>query len=61
MVNKNNEIGHTSKCGGIPMYPEESLYNELKSSLNENQLNVYKKLAEKFYGNIGIEFPWHNE
>ena len=51
-------IGHVHRCCGIPMYPTESLVNEMKNSLNESQFKIYKKRVEEYWGKFGIEFPW---
>ena len=60
MVNEMG-IGHSSKCGGIPMYPDESIYCDMKSRLDKNQLDTYKRLVEEYYGKYGMGFPWDNE
>jgi len=57
-MSNNEHFGHVSKCGGIPYYPTESFYKELKNTLDEKQLEVYKSKVEKYYGNMGIKFPW---
>lgn len=53
-----NRFGYVTKCGGIPYYPTESLYEEMKNTLNEKQIEIYKRKAEKFYGDWDIKFPW---
>lgn len=54
-------MGHVSRCCGIPMYPTKSLFHELKSTLSDNALKLYKNRAEKYYGHLGIRFPWDDE
>lgn len=55
---ENNQYGHAHRCGGIPYFPTESLYDELKNNLNEKQMESYKNRVEKYYGEMGIKFPW---
>lgn len=54
-------MGHASKCCGVPKYPTESFFNELKSSLKEDQLKVYKERVKKYYGHWNLEFPWDDD
>ncbi|MBO6123499.1 MAG: hypothetical protein J6P09_06635 [Methanobrevibacter sp.] len=42
-------IGHVHRCCGIPMYPTESLVNEMKNSLNESQFKIYKQRVEEYW------------
>lgn len=57
MSTKGN-IGHVSRCGGIPMYPTESIMNEMKDSLNDEHFKIYKDRVEEYWGKFGIELPW---
>ncbi len=58
-MSEDNRFGHVSRCGGIPYYPTESVYEELKKTMDEKQLEVYKNKVEKYYGGLGIKFPWN--
>lgn len=47
-----------SKCGGIPMLPDENMYKKMCETLDEKHIEVYKRKVEKFYKKFGIIFPW---
>ena len=57
-MSSENNIVHVSKCGGIPMYPTESIIKEMESSLSDEQFKKYKKRVEKVWGNLGFGLPW---
>lgn len=46
-----SNIVHVSRCGGIPMYPNESIINGMKDTLNEERFEIYKYRVEKVWGN----------
>lgn len=57
---KNNE-SYAYKCGGIPMFPDKSLYDEMCEKLNEEELEQYKLNVEKYFGDLKFDLPWNNE
>ena len=59
-MSENKSVGHVSRCGGIPYFPTESLYDEMKNSFNEKQIESYKRSVEKYYGDWDINFPWND-
>ena len=56
-----NNDGHAFKCGGIPMLPDKSLYEEMRAKLDDEELEHYKRNVEKYYGDLEINFPWDDE
>lgn len=53
-----SNIVHISRCGGIPMYPTESIIKEMKDTLDDEQFEIYKRRVEKVWKKLGAELPW---
>lgn len=53
-----SNIVHISRCGGIPMYPTESIVKEMRDTLDDEQFEIYKCRVEKFWKKLGAELPW---
>ena len=51
-MSNESDIGHVSRCGGIPMYPTESIVAEMKDRLTDGQFEIYKQRVEKYWGKI---------
>ncbi|MEE0936302.1 MAG: hypothetical protein U0L42_11620 [Methanobrevibacter sp.] len=58
---KSNTVIQISKCGGIPMFPDELLWNEMCKNYDDDYLETYKRKAEQCYKNLNIKFPWDEQ
>ena len=47
-MSENKSVGHVSRCGGIPYFPTESLYDEMcihKDKYYQSKKSAYIKMA----------------
>lgn len=56
-----NEVGYAYKCSGVSIFPSKSMYDEMCARLDDDEIEIYKKIVERYYDGSLFKFPWDDD